>query len=38
LAQKYGVEFIECSAKTGANIDDTFLTITEVILEKVEKG
>jgi len=30
--------FIECSAKTGYNIDAVFQTLTEVIMNKIEKG
>lgn len=38
LADQHGMLFIESSAKTGYNVDALFETISESILEKLEKG
>jgi small GTP-binding protein len=36
-ANKYGCKFFEVSAKTGMNIDNVFLSLTEAILEARQK-
>ena len=38
LANKYGMKFLEVSAKTGQNIDDLFYNITDEISKKIEDG
>jgi hypothetical protein len=37
-ARKNGLHFMECSAKSGQNIDSVFIQISEVILTKIDKG
>jgi hypothetical protein len=37
-AKKNGIMFMECSAKSGQNIDQTFVQISEAILSKIDKG
>ncbi len=39
LAKQYGFsDFIECSSKTGENVNKIFITLTQMILEKVKFG
>ena len=38
LAKKNGMGFMECSAKSGQNIDALFLVLSETINSKIEKG
>lgn len=38
LARKNGMLFLECSAKSGQNVDALFLLLTENINGKIEKG
>lgn len=38
MAKKNGMLFMECSAKSGQNIDALFLVLTESINTKIEKG
>lgn len=38
LAKKNGMLFMECSAKSGQNIDALFLVLSESINTKIEKG
>ena len=38
LAKKYGVEFVECSAKDNYNIGEIFTTIGKPIKEKLIEG
>ena len=38
MAKKNGMLFMECSAKSGQNIDALFLVLTEHINNKIEKG
>ena len=38
LAQKYGMQFFEVSAKTGQNIDELFFNVTDEISKKIEDG
>jgi Ras-related protein Rab-2A len=37
-AKRNGLMFMECSAKSGQNIDAVFLHISEAILGKIDKG
>lgn len=38
MAKKNGMLFMECSAKSGQNVDALFLVLTENINSKIEKG
>lgn len=38
MAKKNGMLFMECSAKSGQNIDALFLVLTEHINGRIEKG
>jgi Ras-related protein Rab-2A len=38
MAKKNGMLFMECSAKSGQNVDALFLVLTEGIKNKIEKG
>jgi GTPase SAR1 family protein len=38
IAKKNGLFFMECSAKSGVNIEAVFTQISEMILTKIEKG
>eukprot|EP01117_Protostelium_nocturnum_P006972 TRINITY_DN2501_c0_g1_i1.p1 TRINITY_DN2501_c0_g1~~TRINITY_DN2501_c0_g1_i1.p1 ORF type:complete len:187 (+),score=68.71 TRINITY_DN2501_c0_g1_i1:104-664(+) len=37
MAMKYGINFSECSAKTGHNIDEAFQTVVRQIIQKSPK-
>lgn len=37
MAKKNGMLFMECSAKSGQNIDSLFMSLTETIDAKIEK-
>ena len=38
MADKNGMLFVECSAKTGYNVDSVFDTLSLAVLERIEKG
>ena len=38
LAEKYGLEFYETSAKTGSNVDDVFFKSADEIAHKIDQG
>ena len=38
MSKKHGMLFMECSAKSGQNVDALFLVLTENINGKIEKG
>ena len=37
MAKKNGMLFMECSAKSGQNVDSLFLSLTEAIESKIQK-
>ena len=38
LANEYGKEFFEASAKIGENIEDIFLIISKTVSKKIDEG
>lgn len=38
FAKSLNLIYIECSAKTGQNVDLSFMSLAEQVLEKIEKG
>ena len=38
LAQKFGLCFFETSAKTGQNVDDTFMKLTKQLCDRIDAG
>ena len=38
MASKYGISFLETSAKTGLNVDEAFMLLGKEIKNKVESG
>ncbi len=38
MAKKSNLLFMECSAKSGQNIDSVFTQISEAIVGKIDKG
>lgn len=38
FAEKNGMKFIECSAKTGSNVDSVFETLSQGVIDSIESG
>jgi hypothetical protein len=38
FASRNGMEFCECSAKNGTNIENLFTTISQTIIDRIESG
>ncbi len=37
MAKEYDLEIMECSAKSGKNVDEAFLNVTKSLMEKRDK-